>query len=211
MKRMMKISDEYIAELAKEVMHIVESIENEKTREILLDFLANGAGQKYFTMPASAKVDYHNCFPGGLVEHSLRVYHTFKAFCNIYLPDANQDSIIICALFHDLGKIGSLTQDYFIPETSDWHMNTLGRYYNYNPELSYLDADLRTLSLLGQIGVKLTDEEFKAILIHDGQYKESNKQYAQQEGMFALLLHQADRLSVEVEKNKYKDWLNDNA
>jgi len=68
----------------------------------LIDFLENKSD--YFWAPASVK--YHNAFPGGLIAHSLNVYETMtglKERNNLdILPD---ESIAICGLLHDLGKV----------------------------------------------------------------------------------------------------------
>lgn len=57
----------------------------------------------FFTAPASTK--FHGSYPGGLVEHSLNVYDKLTELSNKY-PDKgiSDESIAICALFHDLCK-----------------------------------------------------------------------------------------------------------
>src|SRR5690348_12374709 len=57
--------------------------------------------------PASAKKDFHQAFPGGLVEHSLRVLSNTMKVAKAFEWDIPKDSLIIGALFHDLGKVGS--------------------------------------------------------------------------------------------------------
>ena len=72
----------------------------------LLDYLKSST---FFTDP-SAKA-HHGNFDGGLVEHSLNVYHSLVKFCAIYeqeFPETkfDEESVAIIALLHDLCKIG---------------------------------------------------------------------------------------------------------
>ena len=105
---------------------------------------------------------------------------------------------------HDLGKVGTVNEDYFIGQTSQWHKDNLGIMWKHNTEMEYLGTAQRSLRLLYEFGVPLTDLEYKAILIHDGQYIPENKPYAHKEGMLGLLLHQADMLACTMEHNKCK-------
>ena len=72
----------------------------------------------FFTAPASQ--GYHGCFPGGLLSHSLNVYHAAEKFKEMYkdlaLPEKNisaipDDSLIIATLLHDLCKANIYKED----------------------------------------------------------------------------------------------------
>lgn len=54
----------------------------------------------FFTAPASTK--YHGAYPGGLVEHSLRVYDFLIS--SPYAVGTSAESRAICALLHDVCK-----------------------------------------------------------------------------------------------------------
>lgn len=56
----------------------------------------------FFTAPASTK--YHGACPGGLLEHSLAVYDNLLKITKLYGLNCERDSLIICALLHDLCK-----------------------------------------------------------------------------------------------------------
>lgn len=75
----------------------------------------------------------HHTEEGGLVQHSLEVYRLMKWFA-WFQPS---DSIIIVALFHDMGKI-----DY-----GGWH-------------------PWRSVKHLKEWGLELTDEEYTTIFYH---------------------------------------------
>ena len=55
--------------------------------------------------PASRRTAYHSCFPGGLVEHSLRVLGNAFRLCKTFGWQISRDSLILVCLMHDLGKV----------------------------------------------------------------------------------------------------------
>ena len=59
----------------------------------------------FFEAPASTR--YHNSVEGGLVDHCLNVYYNLKSLVkNKHLEEIiDEDSIIICALLHDMSKM----------------------------------------------------------------------------------------------------------
>ena len=63
--------------------------------------------------------------------------------------------------------------------------------YKNNPDLVYMGLAPRSLFLISQ-HLKLTDEEAQAILYHDGQYIDANKEVAHRECLLTLLLTFAD-------------------
>lgn len=189
---------------------LLKSITNKDVRESILDMFED-IQERVFSAPASHRASYHNCFPGGLSEHSIRVYNILKNHCENFAPEIPQDSIIITALLHDLGKIGSMTEPYYVPQRSSWHQEKLGEFYTHNDNLMYMGTAQRSLRLLGQYGVNLTEDEYQAILIHDGQYIDENAKYKNKECTLALLLHQADMLACKMEKARYEKWVEANA
>lgn len=59
----------------------------------------------YFTSPASSK--FHGNYAGGLVDHCHNVYLLFKEKVARFNLDVSDESIIICALLHDLCKVNT--------------------------------------------------------------------------------------------------------
>ena len=189
----------------QEYVDLVKSMDDKYSVPLLK--MMEDLGERLFFAPASNNLKYHNCFRGGLVEHSLRVYKNLRKAMNAHMPHEDyQDSIKLVALFHDLGKVGSFDEDYFIPQTNEWRRENLGEYYTHNDKLLFMDTAHRSLRWLSHYGVPMTDEEYQAILIHDGQYIEANKRYAHKECMFALLLHQADMLACKQEHEMWKEY-----
>ena len=96
------------------------SIYNEKiTRpgaDKLLKYLLSEESD-FFTAPASTR--YHGAYAGGLLAHSLNVYHNLTEYlarsrCSevFHFPEYSEESIAVCALLHDLCKMNFYTVDY---------------------------------------------------------------------------------------------------
>ena len=158
--------------------------------EIIMDF-------DFFTAPASTKYHLNRRF--GLLEHSLNVAETALKLYEVYkdsMPNTFRSSIAFCGLFHDFGKAGNPHEPLYI-EKSDWKAG-----YQYNTKLyPFMFIPHRSLYYLTW-HFKLTPEEFQAILIHDGQYVNANKDYACKECPLALLLQHADQWSGFILENK---------
>ena len=76
--------------------------------------------------PASGKEHYHNAMVGGYVEHILHIVDFSLQIKEMWekngaIIDFTDEELIFAALHHDLGKVGDLEHDYYIPEDSDWH------------------------------------------------------------------------------------------
>lgn len=203
-----KLSSEKLKAVFEAILELINKIENEYTRKSILEMMED-LGERYFSAPASHRAEFHNCFPGGLAEHTLRVYMILKDLCSKYYPSVSDDTITIVALLHDLGKIGDENGDYYVQQTSDWHRDKLGEFYTPNNSIEYFHHSHRSLYLCQAYQIPLTAEEFKAIMIHDGQYIEANRQYANKEGMLSSLLHIADNLACAIEKENYKKFCKD--
>jgi hypothetical protein len=150
--------------------------------------------------PASGRLEYHNAFPGGLVEHSLRVLHYAMVLSKALNIRVTKESLIISALFHDFGKVGDLDHEYYLEEESQWHRER-GKTYNRNPEIRIKPTGQGALFLLQAWGVPLSQDEYMAILLNDGQYTEENRSYRMCEPDLAMVIHQADIWACREEKD----------
>jgi len=152
--------------------------------------------------PASGRTDYHNAFPGGLVDHSLRVLGNAAKLCKTFGWDVPKDSLILACLFHDLGKVGDVENDYYVPQDEQWRIDKYGALYKINMEMQYMAVPQRSLFLCQHFGLKLTQDETLAILLHDGQYVEANKDYCFKEPLLADIVALADVIACKQEKGK---------
>lgn len=143
----------------------------------------------WLTSPASTR--FHLNEEGGLLKHSVGVTETLLKIREAVAPQISEESCIIVGLFHDLGKIGNFDIPNYLPNDNEWEISKRNMKYKNNPELVYLGLAPRSLFLISQ-HIKLTDEEAQAILYHDGQYIDANKEVAHRECLLTLLLQFAD-------------------
>ena len=152
----------------------------------------------YLTTPASTK--YHLNCEQGLLEHSINVAETMLKIKAAIAPEISDESCVIVALMHDLGKTGMPGNPLYIKNLPD---SKYKNPYYWNGNLTYLSVPVRSLYLVAQ-KFPLTEEEVQAIVYHDGQYVEDNRSVATNETPLTLLLQYADTWSgfVLEEKNK---------
>ena len=63
-----------------------------------------------------------------IVSHSLEIKQLWeKNGAEINFTD---EELVFAALHHDLGKVGDLEHDYYIPQDSDWHRKNRGEIIN---------------------------------------------------------------------------------
>lgn len=193
--------------LNPEVKRMVDNIETfkrlisakcEKRSEELL-YIVSSIEERLIETPSSSKTDYHGCFPGGLIDHSLRVVKFMSELNKIYEANLSSDSIVLTGLFHDIGKIGDFkdpSKNYYIRKNSDWH-NKQGILYDINPEFSGISVSLRSLCILQEAQVQLTSEEFLAIASIKDRHRSSDDSLPlyQNEGILTLILSQAVKVS----------------
>jgi len=146
--------------------------------------------------PASTK--YHLNQEQGLLEHSINVAETMLKIKSVLAPAISDESCIIVALLHDLGKVGMpANPQYLINEPSEKQKQYgyAPKYpYKFNTDLTYLSVPIRSLYLILPY-LPLTEEEVQAIAYHDGQYVDDNKSSATKEEPLTLLLQYADTWS----------------
>ena len=186
-------------------MNLIERYENLKSkvvkrREEFLKFAEFVETEtEYLTAPASSK--FHLCKEGGLLEHSINVAETLLKIKNTLAPEISDESCVIVALFHDLGKVGMPKNPQYIKNEPTEKQKKYGLSawppYKFNNDLIYLSVPIRSLYLIGD-KISLTEEEVQAIIYHDGQYVDDNKSVAMREEKLTLLLQFADNWSCQA-------------
>lgn len=157
-------------------------------------------GERLAFCPASARTDYHNAFVGGLVDHSLRVLGNALKITSAFGWNLPKESLVLGALFHDLGKVGDVTDSYYLAQTDNWKVEKYGELYSYNKDMQYMSVSDRTLFLCQHFGVKLTQDEFLTLKLADGHYVDENASYKLKEPTLAVVVHMADLLATREEK-----------
>jgi hypothetical protein len=178
----------------------------EDDRRESIEKMLEELGERLMLAPASGRASYHNAFPGGLVDHSLRVLKNAMTLSKTFdvFEDIPKSSLIIASLFHDLGKVGEPGEDggdYYVEQTSDWHREKLGEYYKINDDIDYMATSLRSIFILQSYGVYLNQDEYLAIYLHDGPTIDKNKPYFMKEPNLSTLLQVADLLATKEEKD----------
>jgi hypothetical protein len=142
-------------------------------------------------------VNYVGAFAGGLVWHSLEVLKIMKELNKLYNANISADSLILTALFHDIGKIGNKTTDLYSPNDSDWHVKR-GIVYKMNEELMTTPVPVRSLWWLSSY-TSLSEEEIHAITSLQHLHQMYSSEYYNVP-MLTLVLQQAVRAACV--KNK---------
>lgn len=164
----------------------------------------------FFTAPCSG--GNHLAKEGGLAEHSLNVLDLMD---DIYSggkldEDAkiSADSVIICALLHDLGKCGDYGKPGYVPnmvkdgrptkaEPEQKYKQSESKPFEVNKELTPIDHEVRSVKIASKF-IELTEEEELAILWHNGLYGTFKYQIQNKETPLYLLLHFADMWASRV-------------
>lgn len=172
--------------------------------------------QELAEAPAAAVQHHHNAFPGGYLDHVLRVYdisvemtktfHAFEGELNF-----TSQELQFATLHHDLGKLGEPGEPYYVEQDSDWHRKTLGQNYKYNNTIQYMSVTDRAHYMLQQYDIKITKNEWLGIHLSDGMYEDSNKSYLKNnmypypmKTNIPYIVHVSDYLAMVVEKDKGK-------
>ncbi|MBR6256446.1 MAG: HD domain-containing protein [Lachnospiraceae bacterium] len=91
----------------KELLELVDSIENTYYKELMELFFKDEEFASVFKHASAAKTVHHG-FIGGLLEHSLNVAKVCDQSCTLY-PMMKRDLLISAALLHDIGKLRELS------------------------------------------------------------------------------------------------------
>ena len=157
--------------------------------------LMNWIADSDFSM-APASTRFHGNYAGGLLEHSLNVYHALKQLVSLHTIDVSEESIAIVALFHDLCKANYYTESTRNVKDEDTGKWIKVPYYTVNDQFPVGHGEKSVIILQGFI--KLTDEEIYAIRWHMGGFDSAVKggdfslSKAYESCPLAVLLHLAD-------------------
>lgn len=149
----------------------------------------------WLTSPASTR--FHLNKEGGLLEHSIGVTETLLKLRVSFAEQLSQESCVIVGLLHDTGKIGMPGKPRYIKNDNAWEIQKRNMAYKINPKEMYMGIAARSLYLIAKY-IPLSDIEAQAILYHDGQYVEANKEVAHSESPLTLLVQFADIWTTRI-------------
>ena len=122
---MKKLSAEQIQDNWKKLLDTIEGFISDDRKENLLKMYKDFEERMMFA-PASAKEHFHNAMPGGYVEHILHIIQFSLQIKEVWekngaMINFTDEELVFAAMHHDLGKVGDLEHDYYIPQDSEWH------------------------------------------------------------------------------------------
>ena len=156
----------------------------------------------FFEAPCST--DKHLCYPGGLAEHSLNVYSAMVDIDAGLAADLSDDSIIICAILHDLGKMGDHGKPNYMENILKSGQVSSAKPYSTNKNLIYLPHEIRS-AMIAERYIHLTEEEETAILWHNGLYSTFKFDIPGKETPLYMVMHFADLWASRVIEAEEKE------
>jgi hypothetical protein len=213
----MKLNAKQLEENWSSLMGYIDTYIDSPRKEKLKEFYEKHKS-RLILYPASHKKEYHNAFPGGYVEHVLRVIEgslrTLKLWESMKadISGFTKEELVFSALNHDLGKMGDEDHEAYIPQDNKWRKDNLGEIYKFNDSLAFASVPDRSLFLLQSNGISYSFNEMVAIQTHDGLYDEANKKYlltympeTKLRTSMPIILHQADMMAARIEFER--EWL----
>ena len=213
----MKLTPKQIQDNWSIFLNNIEVYITSDRKEKLLNFYKKYE-ERIMLMPASHKKEYHNAFPGGYIDHVNRVVRCALKQSELWKSEGcdmttfTEEELVFSAINHDLGKMGDVDHESYIPQTDKWRRDKLGEDYMFNKALAFASVPDRGLFLLQEHNIKYTFNEMVAIQTHDGLYDPANEKYLkawspEQKPRTSLpfILHQADMMAARIEFEK--EWL----
>jgi len=158
-------------------------------------------------LKAPASTRFHLNIERGLLLHSVGVAYNALRIRSELAPDIPDESVVIAALFHDLGKVGYPGKPYYLPNDVQWEIAKRNMTYKVNPEATTMNLAVRSLYLISN-RVELTEDEAQAIVAHDGIYPVSggvnNLDYHHKECRLQMIVHFADKWTAAVDEEGRK-------
>ncbi|MDQ8170899.1 MAG: HD domain-containing protein, partial [Gemmatimonadota bacterium] len=102
------VTEEQLKERYEKFMEFVKA--DERADQLLAMY--EDFSTELTTAPAAGKTYFHNAFPGGYLDHVVRVTETALQLASVYKKiggdiDFTKQELVFAALHHDLGKLGN--------------------------------------------------------------------------------------------------------
>ncbi|MCR5057669.1 MAG: HD domain-containing protein [Clostridiales bacterium] len=167
-----------------------------------IDFLENRTS--WLTAPA--EIEGPLAFEKGLLIHSVGVAKQLLRIKDTLMPQLDDESAIVMALFHDVGKVGVEGKPLFLLEektsSSTLGLSFGGRSlsvaptYTINPKLVHMSVGVRSLFLVSQY-MLLSDDEAQAISYQDNMELIDGK-----ENPYTMVLQTANKWQTKIYENE---------
>ena len=172
----------------KELLAMINKTKNQYLKQLAEKiFIEDKNFAREFKVHSAAKSVHHG-YIGGLLEHSLSVAKICESYASLY-PQLNRDLIVMCALWHDMGKVEELSS---FPENDYTDEGQLVGHI----VMGAIKLD-RLIREIPGFPPKLANEVKHCMLAHHGELEfGSPKKPALLE---AIALSQADNLDAKME------------
>lgn len=179
----------------EEFLEIYRSHIERRGSQQLLEYLQSDASD-FFIAPSSTR--YHGSHEGGLVEHSVNVYHCLVDYLSrprtkeLYRMDFSEETVALTALLHDICKLNLYRVDYRNAKNEQGVWEKVP-YYTIDDTLPYGHGE-KSVYIISSY-MRLSREEAFAIRYHMGFSQGDNpNNVGRAFEMFplALALHVAD-------------------
>lgn len=189
---------------------IIRSALMKTGREGMVDLIGFMGDIGFFD--ASASGGNHSHEKGGLAAHTANVMMCAEKIGVALLGGAGynevQNSVVIAAALHDLGKCGDYGKQMYVPnmikdgkptqkDPVQKYKQSEAKPWKRNPDLLPLDHATRSIKL-ATLYIDLTEEEEYAIRYHDGLYETANYGVKGHETQLYMILHWADMWASKV-------------
>lgn len=187
----MPCTDKDVKKLYKELQEMIQRTKNPYLKKLAeAVFVEDKAFVKEFVQHSAAKSVHHG-FMGGLLEHTVSVARMCEYYCTQY-TELNRDLLVMCALFHDIGKVEELSAFPYNDYTDEGQL--VGHIVMGTIKLD------RIMQTIPGFPVKLGNEVKHCILAHHGELEYgSPKKPALME---ALALSLADNTDAKLQTFK---------
>ena len=146
----------------------------------------------FYEAPCSGKKIYHLAERGGLLKHSLNVLEYSRKLNEAFGSPVPDESIVIAACLHDLGKGGDYGKPYYIENILKTGQSK-AEPYKHNTELMYIAHEIKSVKIAAQY-IQLTPDEEFAIVYHNGLYGKLGGDIKGKETWLYMILHTADMI-----------------
>lgn len=170
--------------------------ETNETYKIFTTELEGFLGDDFYHCPASPSLDLYGAYPGGLLDHLLKVCK-YSLYINDVLPEKikiEKEKIIKTVFLSQIGKVFL-----FKPNESEWHRTNLGKMYVYKTEgMAAMKSGERSAYYAMKYGCTLDEDQYQAIINID---KDSDDKMAKwHSSMLSQILKQGFELALIEEK-----------
>jgi len=212
---MKDLTQEQLIENYQKLLNVIDETFDEE-RGTKLKEMYKFFEDRMIVAPASGKPNYHYCFAGGYIEHVLHIVECAKQIKQVFenvggTIDFTDEELVFSAMHHDLGKVGDLEHEYYLPQEDDWRRKKLNEWFTQNPEMQFMSVTDRALYLLQHFGIKVSQQEYLAIKCSDGMYDDANIQYFKTfkpehafHSALPYVIHWADHMATVTEKSEWK-------